>query len=464
MAKTPIYNFGYLVPNQDLSENLDLDELRFKAIDSQVYSLYQIFKNGISTNTTDNISWEVNTYSNTNKLTKVSISTGAGNVSWKAAETSASKDVILPVLPSGVTEARIWLYAIENTNTPVTKDVDFIASLTEINDPINYVSLGGVIVDVTNSQISVFTEGRQYITIFSSIAELIKNHKHVGGSSNPAPIDLTNHVTGTLTGEYISNIDASKISTMQERLSQGYHLQKKHKVQSTADLLEIQQTLSKELEDVLHIDEAIETYTKKVAAAEKDLITSAANLSELRKKQAAPFAKQVNHLLHQVGMPNAQLKVQLDTVPFNQFGIDKIDFLFDANNTQKFEPIKKVASGGELSRLMLCIKSLVGKSIDLPTMIFDEIDSGISGEPAKQVGLLLQELGQARQVLCITHQPQIAAKGQAHLYVYKNKEGNTTHTHVRALEPAERVIHIARMIGGDPPSKAAIEHANELLA
>jgi DNA repair protein RecN (Recombination protein N) len=279
-----------------------------------------------------------------------------------------------------------------------------------------------------------------------------------------AQIELTDVTSELQTWQDKMDIDASKISTMQERLSQGYHLQKKHKVQSTAALLEIQEALSKDLEAVLHIDEAIETYTKKVAAAEKELTTGAANLSDKRKKQAAPFAKQVNHLLHQVGMPNAQLKVQLDTVPFNQFGIDKIDFLFDANNTQKFEPIKKVASGGELSRLMLCIKSLVGKSIDLPTMIFDEIDSGISGEPAKQVGLLLQELGQARQVLCITHQPQIAAKGQAHLYVYKVQEGNTTHTHVRTLETAERVIHIARMIGGDPPSKAALEHANELLA
>jgi DNA repair protein RecN (Recombination protein N) len=279
-----------------------------------------------------------------------------------------------------------------------------------------------------------------------------------------AQIELADITSELQTWQDKMDFDASKISTMQERLSQGYHLQKKHKVQSTAALLELQEALSKDLEAVLHIDEAIETYTKKVAAAEKDLTKLAADLSDQRKKQAAPFAKQVNHLLQQVGMPNAQLKVQLDTVPFNQFGIDKIDFLFDANNTQKFEPIKKVASGGELSRLMLCIKSLVGKSIDLPTMIFDEIDSGISGEPAKQVGLLLQELGQARQVLCITHQPQIAAKGQAHLYVYKEQEGNTTHTHVRALAAAERVIHIARMIGGDPPSKAALEHANELLA
>ncbi len=260
------------------------------------------------------------------------------------------------------------------------------------------------------------------------------------------------------------DFDAVKIANIQERLSQGYHLQKKHKVQSTAALLEIQSELAKDLEAVLHIDESIETYTKKVATAEKALTELAADLSDKRKKQATPFTKQVNHLLHQVGMPNAQLKVQIDQTTFNQFGIDKIDFLFDANNTQKFEPIKKVASGGELSRLMLCIKSLVGKSIDLPTMIFDEIDAGISGEPAKQVGLLLQELGQARQVLCITHQPQIAAKGQTHLYVYKVQEGNTTHTHLRTLKADERVIHIARMIGGDPPTKAAMEHAQELIS
>ena len=321
---------------------------------------------------------------------------------------------------------------------------------------------------------SIFTLDESDQPIVQQIKQIANNLESIAKFQNDfdpllarlkaAQIELADITSELQTWQDKMDFDASKISTMQERLSQGYHLQKKHKVQSTAALLEIQQALSKDLEAVLHIDEAIETYTKKVAAAEKDLTTRAANLSDLRKKQAAPLAKQVNHLLHQVGMPNAQLKVQLDTVPFNQYGIDKIDFLFDANNTQKFEPIKKVASGGELSRLMLCIKSLVGKSIDLPTMIFDEIDSGISGEPAKQVGLLLQELGQARQVLCITHQPQIAAKGQAHLYVYKEQEGKTTHTHVRSLEAAERVTHIARMIGGDPPSKAALEHANELLA
>jgi DNA repair protein RecN (Recombination protein N) len=346
----------------------------------------------------------------------------------------------------------------ENELEQLESDLKFMENAAEIK-----AQLTQSIHALDESDQPILQQIKQIANNLDSIAKFQQDFGPLLDRLKAAQIELADVTSELQRWQDKMDIDASKISTMQERLSQGYHLQKKHKVQSTDALLELQLTLSKDLEAVLHIDEAIETYTKKVASTEKDLTTRAANLSALRLKQAAPFAKQVNHLLHQVGMPNAQLKVQLDKVPFNQFGIDKIDFLFDANNAQKFEPIKKVASGGELSRLMLCIKSLVGKSIDLPTMIFDEIDSGISGEPAKQVGLLLQELGQARQVLCITHQPQIAAKGQAHLYVYKEQEGKTTNTHVRSLETAERVIHIARMIGGDPPSKAALDHANELL-
>ncbi len=347
----------------------------------------------------------------------------------------------------------------ENELEQIEIDLKFMENAADIK-----AQLTQSIYTLDESDQPIVQQIKQIANNLESIAKFQNDFDPLLARLKAAQIELADITSELQTWQDKIDFDASKISTMQERLSQGYHLQKKHKVQSTAALLEIQEALSKDLEAVLHIDEAIETYTKKVAATEKDLTKLASDLSDQRKKQADPFVKQVNHLLHQVGMPNAQLKVQLDTVPFNQFGIDKIDFLFDANNSQKFEPIKKVASGGELSRLMLCIKSLVGKSIDLPTMIFDEIDSGISGEPAKQVGLLLQELGQARQVLCITHQPQIAAKGQAHLYVYKEQEGKTTHTHVRTLAAAERVIHIARMIGGDPPSKAALEHANELLA
>ena len=259
------------------------------------------------------------------------------------------------------------------------------------------------------------------------------------------------------------DFDDKKLVLIQDRLSEGYSLQKKHKVQSTNELISIQQQLELDLTAVLSLDEEINQLTKQVKADEKLVVELATTLTQKRNKETAPFTKNVNQLLHQVGMPNAKIKVTIDEVVYNAYGKDKIDFLFDANNTQKFEPIKKVASGGELSRLMLCIKSLVAKSIDLPTMIFDEIDTGISGEPAKQVGLLLQGLGQARQVLCITHQPQIAAKGHAHLFVYKEQKGASTNTFLRGLTAAERVQHIALMIGGDPPSKSALENAKELL-
>ena len=259
------------------------------------------------------------------------------------------------------------------------------------------------------------------------------------------------------------DFDDKKLVLIQDRLSEGYSLQKKHKVQSTNELISIQQQLELDLTAVLSLDEEINQLTKQVQADEKQVVELATSLTQKRNKETAPFTKNVNQLLHQVGMPNAKIKVTIDEVAYNAYGKDKIDFLFDANNTQKFEPIKKVASGGELSRLMLCIKSLVAKSIDLPTMIFDEIDTGISGEPAKQVGLLLQGLGQARQVLCITHQPQIAAKGHAHLFVYKEQKGTSTNTFLRVLSAKERVQHIALMIGGDPPSKSALENAKELL-
>lgn len=279
-----------------------------------------------------------------------------------------------------------------------------------------------------------------------------------------AQIEIADIASDLNTWQDKIDFDDKKIATIQERLSLGYNLLKKHKVQTTAELLSIAAQLEKDLSEVLNLNDQINELTTLVKKLEKEVITSAAGLTAKREKQMIPLTNNVNKLLHQVGMPNAKIKVTIDEVAYHIFGKDKVDILFDANNTQKFEPIKKVASGGELSRLMLCIKSLVAKSVDLPTMIFDEIDTGISGEPAKQVGLLLQNLGMARQVLCITHQPQIAAKGNAHLYVYKEQKGSTTHTYLKTLDAKERVQHIATMIGGDPPSKSALDNAKELLA
>lgn len=212
MGNTPIYGFGYIEPNQDLSENIDLDELRFKAIENQMFNLYQIFKNGIIEEDPSIPSWRIQTYANEFRLTKITITSGKGFVSYKAGKTTASKDITLPTIPTTVGISKVYVYAYENANTAVTGDVDFTASLTQINDTVNYISLGYLEINIAANQINLFETNRQDITLFSSLSYLIKNHKHIGGSGNPAPIDLSTEVKNKLTSENISSVDASKIN------------------------------------------------------------------------------------------------------------------------------------------------------------------------------------------------------------------------------------------------------------
>lgn len=259
--------------------------------------------------------------------------------------------------------------------------------------------------------------------------------------------------------------DPKRIEEVSERIATGYRLLKKHGVADTAGLLLIQQQLSDKLLAVLNIDDAIAAAEKLVETSFAAAQEKAVQLTTKRKKQVKPLEEKVNALLQQVGMPNARLKVELQTQPvlLQESGADKIDFLFDANKSNRFEPIRKVASGGELSRLMLCIKSLVAQSLDLPTLIFDEIDSGISGEAARQVGIIMKGLAQQRQVISITHQPQIAGKADAHFFVYKDVKGTAVRTNIRLLTQEERIAAIARMLGGEKPTAAALENAREMI-
>ncbi len=257
--------------------------------------------------------------------------------------------------------------------------------------------------------------------------------------------------------------DAANMDRINERLSLGYKLLKKHGVKTTGELLQIRKELEEKLQAVLNIDEAISaaerSYTAQLQGAE-DLATK---LSAARKAQVKPLETQVNKMLVQVGMPNARIRVAIEKTALSTVGFDDISFLFDANKSNQFQPLRKVASGGELSRLMLCIKSLVARSMDLPTLIFDEIDTGISGEAAKQVGGIMKELAGARQVICITHQPQIAGKADAHYLVYKGVQNNSVTTGVRQLNQDERIVTIARMLSGEKPTAAALENAREMV-
>ena len=260
------------------------------------------------------------------------------------------------------------------------------------------------------------------------------------------------------------NYDADKIGQLNERLSAGYKLLKKHGVQTTAELITIQRQLEEKLQVVLNIDQLIDEKEKLSAQLHTEALKIANKISEARQQQVKSFEQSVNKLLGRVGMPNARLKVQVSQQPqLNRYGIDAVEFLFDANKSGQFQPVRKVASGGELSRLMLCIKSLVAQSIDLPTMIFDEIDTGISGEAARQVGIILKELATSRQVICITHQPQIAGKADSHFFVYKEIVKDVVKTNIRQLTIEERVTTIARMLSGEKPTAAALENAREMV-
>jgi DNA repair protein RecN (Recombination protein N) len=254
-----------------------------------------------------------------------------------------------------------------------------------------------------------------------------------------------------------------RIEELNERLSIGYKLMKKHGVQTTAQLLEIRRQLEEKLQAVLNIDERIAEKEKILDTFKKEAIALADKIAERRKKQIKPLEEKVNRLLVNVGMPNARLKVTIENSLPDAYGSDAVEFLFDANKSNRFEPVRKVASGGELSRLMLSIKSLVAESMDLPTMIFDEIDTGISGEAARQVGAIMHALAKNRQIITITHQPQIAGKAHEHLFVYKEIKNDAVKTSIRKLSGDERVTAIAKMLSGEKPTAAALENAREMV-
>lgn len=259
------------------------------------------------------------------------------------------------------------------------------------------------------------------------------------------------------------NFDQQRIDEVNERLSAGYKMLKKHGVQTTKELIGIRDDLAQKLEAVLNIDGTIASKEQEVKTLLQQAEELAKTISGRRKQQIPLLEQKVNALLHQVGMPNARLKVQVQPAPLNLYGSDAIEFLFDANKSNRFEPIRKVASGGELSRLMLCIKSLVAQSIDLPTLIFDEIDTGISGEAAKQVGFIMKDLSKSRQLITITHQPQIAGKADAHFFVFKQIKGEAIKTNIRLLTQHERITAIAQMLSGEKPTAAALENAREMV-
>lgn len=266
--------------------------------------------------------------------------------------------------------------------------------------------------------------------------------------------------------EQTSFIDEGRLEKINERLNIIYTLQKKHRVNSTSELIDILNDLSDKLQSILFAGEDIEKLKLESDQLRSELIKLAKQLGKSRLAIIPQVEKQIKETLQEVGMPNAVLQIlnePLSEGKFDNNGSNQIRFLFSANKGQSPMPMNKVASGGELSRLMLSIKSLIAKHTALPTIIFDEIDTGISGEVALKVGNIMEKLSENMQVIAITHLPQIASKGNAHYSVYKDELSDNTITKIRELNLDERVLELAKMLSGDNPGPSAIQNAQDLL-
>ena len=215
--------------------------------------------------------------------------------------------------------------------------------------------------------------------------------------------------------------------------------------------------------EIDNFDDEIARLGKELKGQEGVVARIAAELSSRRHETSAIFEEKLKALAVPLGMKNLQFKIEFEQVPFSATGTDAVKFLFSFNKQQPLMPVETTASGGEISRLMLCIKSIIAKSMKLPTIIFDEVDTGVSGDIANRMGDLMKEISRNIQVITITHLPQVAAKGDNHFKVYKQDTADSTHTSVRRLGDEERVMEIAAMLSGDRVSDAAIDNAKILL-
>lgn len=258
--------------------------------------------------------------------------------------------------------------------------------------------------------------------------------------------------------------DPEKIAELSQRLDTINHLLSKHRVSKVEELLTLKEELDSKLQEIDNYDDVIEKTKKELATAEGKARETASELTKKRKQVSKDLEKRVEEILQKLGMPNATFRVDMEeSKELSANGLDSVEFRFSANKGEEAKDIQKVASGGELSRLMLALKSILSGMKNLPTVIFDEIDTGVSGSIADKMGVIIGDIAKGMQVICITHLPQIASKGDFHLYVYKEESASKTFTRIKPLDQEERILEIAKMLSSEKPTQAALDNAKELL-
>ncbi|MGK0446328.1 MAG: DNA repair protein RecN (Recombination protein N) [Polaribacter sp.] len=298
----------------------------------------------------------------------------------------------------------------------------------------------------------------------SKIASFSKEYQDVSDRITSVKIEIDDIVSELETANENVEFNPNEAEEINDRLQLLYNLQKKHAVNSNQELVNVLEGLSEKVRQVESADEVINHKKKEIEDVSEKLDQIALKITDTRKKVIPNLKKELELLLSDLGMENARFSINIKpTFKYFSNGKDELEFLFSANKGGNFGELKKVASGGELSRIMLAVKKVLSENTQLPTIIFDEIDTGVSGEVSNKIAAIMQQMSKHMQVISITHLPQVAAKGDNHYKVYKEEINSVTTTNLRLLSADERIVEIAEMLSGKEISETAITHAKELL-
>ena len=316
-----------------------------------------------------------------------------------------------------------------------------------------------------DEQNGILSAVKSSVHLLENLEKIYPDGKELYERMNSCYIELKD-LSGEITGKAEAfEFNPERLAYVNERLNTIYELQQKHHVNSLEELLQIEHDYREKLDAINHSDERINQLQEECRQAEQMLLTQARCLTAMRTKAAEQAEKEMKKRLIPLGIPNVQFKVELGQKEQpDENGADKINFLFSANKNGRLQPIAQVASGGEIARVMLSLKAMISGAVKLPTIIFDEIDTGVSGSIAEQMAHIMQEMGALnRQVISITHLPQIAAMGATHYKVYKEDHAESTTSHIVQLDEKGRIEEIAHMLSGSALTDAAINNAKELL-
>lgn len=339
------------------------------------------------------------------------------------------------------------------------KEIHLLEHAEEIKE-----KLTGSVQLLDESEGSILNQLREVSVMMAKIADLKDNLKSIPERLESCGIELKDIAEELSTTNELTLFDPERAELVKERLDLIFRLQQKHGESDIAGLLQLQEKLAEELTGFENSDENIRLLQEKLDQAKDNLMLKGKKLTDSRSKAAKTLSNQVINIIHTIGIENGALSIQLRDQEPAADGLDQVEFLFSANKGIPPKPLKSVASGGEFSRLIFAIKSILAQKTAMPTVIFDEIDTGVSGEVAIQMVKMMRDMAAKHQIISISHLPQFAAAAKQHYFVYKDHAADRSISRIKVLQEEERINNIATMIGGNNPSAMAQESARELVA